>query len=73
MKYADFTVKGDGFLYHQVRKMVAAVVSIGMGWHSVEKVRTEALEGKKSHIVHLVAPPQGLYLARVLYPDDKDY
>ncbi|WP_457606618.1 tRNA pseudouridine(38-40) synthase TruA [Nitratifractor sp.] len=55
----------DGFLRAQVRMMIHAAVAVAKGRLSVEALQ-EQIEGKRRHVTGL-APPEGLYLARVIY------
>ncbi len=55
----------DGFLRAQVRMMIHAAAAVSAGEISLEMLR-EQLETKRRHVTGL-APPQGLYLARVIY------
>ncbi|MEA1952783.1 MAG: tRNA pseudouridine(38-40) synthase TruA [Campylobacterota bacterium] len=72
--YSNYIQKGDyhfiyfqanGFLRSQVRIMVNTSMEVAQGRMSIAQL-TEQLEGRKKHISKL-APPEGLYLARVLY------
>jgi tRNA pseudouridine38-40 synthase len=63
-----FHVQGDGFLYKMVRSMAGFLMAVGIGKEKPEavddvlasRVRTSRVES---------APPQGLFLWRVWYPD----
>jgi tRNA pseudouridine38-40 synthase len=59
------TFEGDGFLYKMVRMLTAAIVRVAQGREDVGSVQARLRAGtpKWSH----VAPPDGLYLVRVLY------
>ncbi|WP_456433327.1 tRNA pseudouridine(38-40) synthase TruA [Nitratifractor sp.] len=63
-------VHGDAFLRSQVRLMVQAALLAAAGEIPMEAI-TEQLEGRALH-VRRPAPPQGLYLARVLYTPVSD-
>ncbi|XP_065321656.1 tRNA pseudouridine synthase A-like [Gordionus sp. m RMFG-2023] len=71
--YYQFTFESRGFLYHQVRKMVGALLSLGIGKISIEDIRymldNPDIENWNPRI--LMAPANGLYLADVKY-DLKD-
>lgn len=58
--------EADGFLYKMVRSLVGALVSVGEGKLTPERVR-EILESQKRTERVLTAPPQGLFLDRVFY------
>ncbi len=62
-----FSVKGDGFLYKQVRSMVGFLISVGKGNEKPEAV-SELLEAKAPRTARVeTAPPQGLFLWQVYY------
>lgn len=61
-------VEGDGFLYRMVRNIVGTLVPIGLGVRGPGWAR-EVLEGRKREGAGATAPPQGLTLWRVVYPD----
>jgi tRNA pseudouridine38-40 synthase len=62
-----FTVTGSGFLYHQVRGFVGAMIAIAQGLRSREEFF--ALVAGDPGIVRIgnLAPPEGLVLERVAY------
>jgi tRNA pseudouridine38-40 synthase len=56
------------FLHSQVRSMVGSLVHVGEGkWSGGDLVR--ALAAKDRTACGQVAPPEGLYLVRVDYPE----
>ena len=62
-----FTVRGDGFLYKQVRSMVGFLIAIGKGNEAPEAVR-ELLAAKTPRTARVeTAPSRGLFLNRVFY------
>lgn len=62
-----FIVKGDGFLYKQVRSMVGFLLSVGKGNEKPEAV-TELLEAANPRTARVeTAPGRGLFLWRVWY------
>jgi len=62
-----FSVKGDGFLYKQVRSMVGFLLSVGKGNERPEAV-TELLEAATPRSARVqTAPGKGLALWRVWY------
>lgn len=62
-----FVVRGDGFLYRQVRSMVGFLISVGKGNERPEAVR-ELLEAKAPRTARVeTAPPRGLFLWKVFY------
>ena len=67
----DFT--GNGFLYNQVRIMVAFLLEIGSNQRPVDDV-SRVLEAKNRTLARMTAPASGLYLVNVDYGtnDEKD-
>lgn len=62
-----FSVKGDGFLYKQVRSMVGFLLSVGKGNEKPQAVK-ELLDAKSPRTARVeTAPPQGLFLWQVYY------
>jgi len=57
--------EANGFLRSQVRMMVEAVMQVSLKELNLKEIE-EQLELKKRYITKL-APPEGLYLARILY------
>jgi tRNA pseudouridine38-40 synthase len=60
------TFEADGFLYKMVRSLVGALVAVGTGKLSPEQVGRMLGSGVRTAAVQ-TAPPQGLFLQRVLY------
>lgn len=64
-------VHGSGFLYNMVRILAGTLIQVGCG--KLEEGAIErALDGKSRLSLGVTAPPQGLTLMRVFYPDDAD-
>ena len=62
-----FIVRGDGFLYKQVRSMVGFLLAVGVGREKPEAVR-ELLEAKAPRTARVeTAPGRGLFLQKVFY------
>ncbi len=61
-----FSVKARSFLHNQVRSFVGTLVQVGAGRWSPERV-AEALAAADRAACGPVAPPDGLYLERVVY------
>jgi len=59
-------ISGDGFLRHQVRAMVGALVEIGSGQRDLARL-VEALHARDRSLAGPTAPPQGLFLLSVQY------
>ena len=62
-----FVVRGDGFLYKQVRSMVGFLISVGKGNESPEAVK-ELLDAAAPRTARVeTAPARGLFLWKVIY------
>ena len=62
-----FIVRGDGFLYKQVRSMVGFLLAVGTGRERPEAV-SELLEAAAPRTARVeTAPPRGLFLWKVFY------
>ena len=62
-----FVVRGDGFLYKQVRSMVGFLIAVGKGNEKPEAVR-ELLEAHAPRTARVeTAPSRGLFLWKVFY------
>lgn len=64
-----FHVRARSFLHNQVRSFVGTLERVGAGSWTPEDVR-DALEAKARAACGPVCPPQGLYLAGVVYSQD---
>lgn len=64
-----FDVRARSFLHNQVRSFVGTLERVGAGAWSADDVAA-ALESRDRAACGPVAPPQGLYLAQVVYPAD---
>jgi tRNA pseudouridine38-40 synthase len=62
-------VRARSFLHNQVRSFVGTLERVGAGAWAPEQVRA-ALEARDRAACGPVAPPQGLYLTGVDYPED---
>lgn len=68
-----FIVRGDGFLYKQVRSMVGFLISVGKGNERPEAVR-ELLEAATPRTARVeTAPARGLFLWKVFYKEKQCY
>lgn len=66
--YLFYTVTGNGFLYNMVRILAGTMLDIGRGRLPVSAM-AEALATGKRTCAGATAPPHGLTLLRVRYPD----
>lgn len=57
---------GNGFLYNMVRIMTGTLVEIGQGKRTVDSVM-QALQSGDRKLAGETAPPQGLFLTKVMY------
>jgi tRNA pseudouridine38-40 synthase len=57
----------NGFLRHMVRNIVGTLVEVGRGARLPADIK-RILDGRNRRLAGATAPPQGLYLVRVLYP-----
>lgn len=64
--FVRITAEADGFLRHMVRNIVGTLVEVGRGKISPEKMH-EILEEKDRRLAGPTAPPQGLFLEKVIY------
>lgn len=62
----SITIEGSGFLYNMVRAIVGTLMEVGRG--KIEPARAKKiLDSKDRSLAGPTAPPQGLFLERVLY------
>lgn len=60
------TAEANGFMYKMVRSLAGVLVAVGEGRLTVAHVRDLLRLGERTPLVH-TAPPQGLFLVKVLY------
>lgn len=65
------TITANGFLRNMVRCLVGTFLAVGRGEWSVDQV-AEALAAKNRNYSAPPAPPNGLILEQVIYPDQLD-
>lgn len=63
--------EGSGFLRYQVRSMVGTAIDVAMGRGGPERVARLLREGRREEVGQ-TAPPQGLTLVEVLYPEQDE-
>lgn len=64
-------VSGNGFLYNMVRIIAGTLIQVGKGTFAPEHVK-EMLEAKDRTQAGQTAPPQGLTLLKIEYPNEKE-
>lgn len=67
----EVRIEADAFCHNMVRSIVGAAVRVGKGERPVEWLGQRLLERERSSDM-LLAPPQGLVLEQVLYPEDTE-
>jgi tRNA pseudouridine38-40 synthase len=65
-----FEVAARSFLHHQVRSMVGCLQLVGRGKWSSGDLKA-ALEARDRQALGYNAPPDGLYFAAAIYPEDR--
>ncbi|GHA31773.1 tRNA pseudouridine synthase A [Devosia pacifica] len=66
-QYVVVIAEARSFLHHQVRSMVGSLKMVGEGKWPVRRMR-DALDARDRSRCGPMAPPDGLYLTRVVYP-----
>ncbi len=67
-RFIFFEVEANSFLPQQVRRMMGTLIEVGMGRRGREEVE-ELLRSGEPGAAKYAAPPHGLCLVRVNYPD----
>ena len=65
-----YRIRATAFLYHMVRRIVGTLVLVGQGKLTVDEF-TAIMESRDIQMAKRLAPPQGLILEAVHYPQDK--
>jgi len=64
-----FEIMADGFLYNMIRAIIGTLTEIGRGRNAPEFM-AEVIASMDRAKAGMTAPPNGLYLVQVVYPDD---
>ena len=59
-------ISADGFLYNMVRIIVGTLIDVAYGRIDSDKIAS-IIEAKNRALAGTTAPPDGLYLNRVIY------
>lgn len=65
----EIRIHGEGFLKQMVRMMVGAIWSVGRGKIPASEIAVSLASARRERL-GAVAPPEGLYLMRVVYPSN---
>ena len=66
--FIQIEIQASGFLYGMMRLLIGLLVEVGRGWRSPSDF-TEIWQNQRRDLVKYAAPPHGLCLLRVGYPD----
>lgn len=64
-----FTITANRFLHHMVRYLVGTMVEVGLGRRPLEDMAELLSEAGTEKVMSPPAPPEGLFLSGVHYPD----
>jgi tRNA pseudouridine38-40 synthase len=67
----QYEIAANAFLYRMVRRIVGMLVDVGRGRRTVSQFEADFRLARLTPR-WTIAPPQGLVLTRVIYPDDRD-
>jgi tRNA pseudouridine38-40 synthase len=66
--FLDIWLEADSFLQYMVRNITGTLVEVGLGRFSPDDVE-RMLKSRDRTLAGRTAPPQGLYLVTVFYPE----
>lgn len=67
-EFVVIDVQANAFLHHMVRNIAGALMAVGAGQQPIDWIR-EILESRDRTLAGVTAPPHGLYLVDVGYPE----
>lgn len=67
-----YNVKANRFVYSMVRSLVGAMLDAARGYRTIDEL-VEAFKNKERDFYINMAPPQGLCLEEITYPEEYDY
>jgi tRNA pseudouridine38-40 synthase len=67
--FIEFVFEGNSFLRYMVRIIIGTLVKIGSGERDVSDMK-KIIDSKNRNNAGPTAPPQGLFLEKVFYPND---
>ncbi len=65
-EYIDIRISADGFLYNMVRIIVGTLIEVAYGRLSPSDIK-KIIEAKDRRLAGMTAPPEALYLNKVIY------
>ena len=68
-EFLVFSICANAFLQHMVRNIMGSMLAVGSGDKTPQWIE-DLLAAKDRSLAAITAPPQGLYLVEVGYPDD---
>ncbi len=66
--FIKLEIEANGFLYNMVRIICGTLLNVGRGIYKPEQI-AEVIAAKDRSLAGATAPPQGLYLVSVTYPE----
>lgn len=68
---AKLVIRADRYLHHMVRYLVGTMVDIARGRRDAAEMRSLLQDEETELVTSPPAPPEGLFLTRIEYPDDE--
>ncbi|TDQ40138.1 tRNA pseudouridine(38-40) synthase TruA [Thiopseudomonas denitrificans] len=68
-RFIVLDIRASAFLHHMVRNIAGTLMRIGAGDKPVEWMR-QVLQARRREVAGVTAPPYGLYLVQVEYPEE---